>query len=416
MVKDTVLYDRLNVKSDASDEEINKAFKLLARKFHPDKHTEENKEEMTAKFQEILQAKEVLLDSERKNLYNQVGMDLFKNNMDQQHNSQPDINAFFQQFQSQFNPFGGSPFGNMQQEPKEDVVKRIDVTLNQLYMQESVSVVYEYKSICAPCNGEGTKNGKSCVCVQCKGRGMVVQIIQMGHTIQQMQTPCNVCKGKGKVVEHSNQCSTCSGKSFSMKEKTIQVPLKSNLTTNTKIRLANKGHQLKNMRTDLIIVINELPHPLFRRVNDDLIMSLELKLYQALFGFDKAIDHLDGEKLYISSSVKTEFNKIGKVVGRGMKNDGKSGDLYIRFLINIPNLLQLTPEMKQQYKTLFMSFDKSEATLEMSVVKERHNHPVSSVSDCKEKESHTVRQIIAQSQEPEREREEEQHGPQCVHQ
>jgi DnaJ-class molecular chaperone len=404
MTKDTVLYDRLGVTPDSCEEDISKAFKNLARKFHPDKHTPENKEEMTVKFQEILQAKEILLDKEKRNIYDQVGMDMLKNNMEQ--HQQPDIHSFFQHFQSQFQGFSSN-------EPREDIVTKIEVTLKQLYNEETINVNYKYNCSCVKCNGEGTKNGKPCTCPTCNGKGVVIQIIRMGPMVQHAQAPCNHCRGKGKIVEQSNVCDGCNGKTFTIKDKTIQVPLKSKLTSGSKIHLANKGHQLKTMRTDLYIVIVELPHPYFKRANDDLITTVELKLYQALFGFDKVIEHLDGHKVYISSSSKMEYNKICKVAGKGMK----SGDLYIRFLINIPNLSLLPNEIKLQYKTLFQSFDKNEAQLEASVVKEKL--PSSQLIECREKESNTVRNIINQESTPQPEEESREYGDpraQCQHQ
>jgi DnaJ-class molecular chaperone len=395
MVKDDTLYQRLDVQSDASEEEINKAFKLLARKYHPDKHTNENKEEMTKKFQEILQAKEILLDEEKRKTYDQVGMDMLNNNGEQQ----PDIHEFFRQFQGQFNSFGGfNPFGQQHntKEQGEDIKLKLDVPLDKLYKCEVVNVSYKYKCICVKCNGEGSKDGKSHSCNQCNGVGVVGRQIQIGPMLQIAQMQCPVCRGSGK--QSVDKCDVCIGKTFTIKEKTISIPLKQGLTTGSEIPFPNKGHQLKNSRTNLIFIVNELPHHLFKRVNNDLILNVELKLYQALFGFDKVIEHLDGRKIHIHYDGKTEFNQVRKIVGQGMKsiNTNSVGDLYIRFSTNIPNLFGLSPETKQEYKKLFMSFDKIEVQSEMQVIKDKLQ--LLPLTECKDKEKKMLNRILMEEQ------------------
>jgi len=399
---DTILYERLGLNAKASSDDINSAFKKLAREYHPDKAPAEKKDEYTKKFQDILQAKEVLMDKEKRNIYDQVGMDMFKNNMDQQ---QPDMSSFF----GNFNPFGGH--GHVHEE-REDIEKKLDVTLEQIYNEETVTVNYRFKSMCIKCTGEGTSDGKSSICTNCNGRGMQVRVMQMGPMIQQVQMACGPCKGKGKVVQDNNKCDGCAGKCFNYKDKSLQVPLKSGLTSGNKIQLSGKGHQLKNAKTDLILIINELPHQVFTRYNNNLIMNIELKLYQALFGFEKCIEHLDKEKFIISSNTKTDYNKVVKINNKGMKSmNGKSnGDLYVRFTINIPNLNNMDNDTKHKYKTLFKSFDSSEANLEANLNK---SCTKCSFVECKEKESSMVHSLLFQSQ---KEETHEERSNQCVHQ
>lgn len=414
MVKDTVLYDRLDVTPNASTDDISKAFKLLARKYHPDKHSAETKEEMTLKFQEILQAKEILLDKDKRNTYDQVGMDMLNGN-----NEAPDVHDFFKHFQSQFNPFGGFGGQRESREPREDIKLQLNVTLTQLYNSETLNVPYKYKCVCVKCNGEGTRDGKSCVCTTCNGVGVVARQIQMGPMIQIVQMHCSTCKGAGKHANDNNKCDGCSGKTYTMKEKTISVPLKPGLTTGSEVPFPNKGHQLKNHKTDLIFVLNEVPHLLYKRVNNDLILNIELKLYQALFGFDKMIEHLDGKKMHLHFTGRTEFNQVRKIIGQGMKsiNTSAVGDLYIRFTINIPNLNNLSSDTKQEYKKIFAAFDKTEASNELSIISEKE--PIVTLSECKDKERKQVTKILIDEQfnTDERDHDENSRGEkQCVHQ
>jgi len=381
MVKDTILYDTLEIKSDASEIEIKKSYNRLSKIWHPDKHVQDNEQEQEAaktKFQSINQAKEILLDKEKRDAYDQLGMDFLKGgtNMDEQP---------FGDFGSMFGQ--GFPFGGMQgmrqpQTEQENIIQEIEVKLEDLYNDQSVDFSYKYKHYCTKCDGEGTKNFKKSSCMQCDGKGMKVNIIRRGPMIQQSVGPCNFCKGTGIFIDESNKCETCDGDRFIIKDKNIQIPLKSGLSHGNKVTLEGKGHQFKNIKTNLILIINLLQHNIFKRFKDDLFVEVELKLYQALFGFDKLINHLDNRKLHISSSGKTDFNSMRKITGEGMKKlnqQNKKGDLYISFKVILPNL---PLEIKNQVKPILQSIDKQEVQNESLVIK-MTNLIKTTMTDCK---------------------------------
>ena len=385
MVKDTTLYDNLELNPDASEVEIKKAYNQLSKKWHPDKHSQASaseQEEAKTKFQTINQAKEILLDKEKREAYDQLGMDFLKGGMDAGDHSQ--FGDFGNMFGHGF-PFGGMPgMPGMrpQQQEQEDIIQEFNVTLEQLYNDSSVEFNYKYKHCCTKCDGEGTKNFKKSKCMQCDGQGKKINIIRRGPMIQQMIVPCNFCRGTGIFIDESNKCETCDGDRFIFKDKTISIPLKSGLSHGNKISLEGKGHQFKNTRTDLILIINVSNHNIFKRLNDDLFIEIELKLYQALCGFDKIINHLDGRKLHISCTGKTEFNCIRKIVGEGMKkinSPQKKGDLYINFKFTLP-ILSL--ETKNQLKTILQNFDKQEVQNESSIQKMGDLTKVT-MNDCK---------------------------------
>jgi DnaJ family protein A protein 2 len=400
MVKDTILYDRLEISPDSSEAQIKKAYNKLSKVWHPDRHVNspaEIKEQATSKFQEIGQAKEVLLDEKKRQIYDQIGMDMFKNGMDQDdaHHGPNPFADFGNIFGAGF-PFGmpGMPgMGGMgpRQSAPEDIMEKIDVTLEQIYNEETVNFTYKQKVYCTKCEGEGSKDGKATKCVGCDGKGMKVNIMRIGNMIQQSVGECNVCKGKGKVISDSNKCETCSGKCYTIKEKSIQIPLKSGLSHGNKITLSGKGNQFKNTKTDLILVINEKTHELFKRLDNNLFIDIELKLYQALFGFDKIINHLDGRKLHISSSSKTDFNTIRKISGEGMKSlqTGNKGDLHIRFTVELPNFVNLPGETKTQLKSILQTFDKQEVQSESQVSKTQ-NLTKTILTDCKQDQKEAI--------------------------
>lgn len=380
MVRDTTLYDRLEITPDSNDIQIKKAYNKMSIKWHPDKHvnsTEEQKATATTKFQEISQAKEILLDAEKRQIYDQIGMDIFKNGMDNQHNFHQGGNPFGDIFGSNF-PFGmggfpsgmrGHNMGAAQQAP-ENITEEINITLEQIYNEDTIQHTYKQKINCSKCDGEGTKDGKKIVCVSCNGRGVKVNIIQVGPMIQQSIGNCNTCNGKGKIINPENNCEICNGKCYVIKDKTIQIPLKSGLTHGNKIELTGKGNQLKTGKSNLVLVIKEQPHNKFKRINADLFIDVNIKLYQSLFGFDKIITHLDDRKIHISSTGKTDFNTIRKISNEGMKSlqTGTRGDLYIKFNIDLPNLSNIPLETRSQLKIALQTFDKQEVQNESQLL------------------------------------------------
>jgi DnaJ family protein A protein 2 len=437
MVKDTTLYDTMEVTPDATEAQIKKSYNKLSKQWHPDKHNEQNKkDEATQKFQEINKAKEVLLDKEKRQLYDQIGMDMFKMNT-------PDNQSNFDAFGQFSNMFGGGfPFasgfvpGMGGQQPRsrqpENIVETINVTLNQLYNEEVIDVTYKQKNWCTKCDGEGAKDNKTTTCQSCGGKGVQVQITRMGPMVQQSVGECHQCKGKGKHIEESNKCDTCNAKGYTIKDKTVQIPLKSGLNHGFQMNLEGKGHQFKNVKTDLILIINQTPHKIFKRHMDDLFIELELKLYQALFGFDKVINHMDGRSLHISCSSKTDFNTFRKISGEGMKsikNDTK-GNLYVKFSINLPNFATLPTDSKTQLKLILQSFDKTEVQTE-NQINTATNLTKTILSDCKHDIAEQLNEILNNIKNTKHKQhrkqdaansmfqehmDDEQSGPQCVQQ
>jgi DnaJ family protein A protein 2 len=390
MVRDTKLYDIFEVSPDANSATIKKAYNKLSKMWHPDRHVDpEKKKEATIKFQEINQAKDILLDDEKRRLYDQIGMDVINNGAGQEQSQANDPFAHFNNMFGGGFPFnfgGGFPgFHNVNVQHSfsvntgnnaskrvvvEDIVENIDATLEQIINQDSIPLNYKQKVTCTKCNEEGTKDGTSTMCKTCDGKGMQVKIIRMGPMIQQIMHNCPACNSTGVFINEENKCDVCHGDCFIIKDKVIQVPLVPNVLFGQNAIFEGKGHQLKNQRTNLIVKVNELPHPIFKRHNNNLYVDVELKLFQTLFGFNKLITHLDGRKLHISCSGKTDINMVRKINNEGIVNaEGQKGDLFIRFISNLPNFNNLPSETKTQLKALLQSFDKSEVLNETNINK-----------------------------------------------
>ena len=391
MVKDKTLYDRLEIDSNASDNDIKKAFNRLSKLWHPDKRINEDKNIVTQKFQEINQAKEILLDPEKRELYDRIGMDILKG----------DINE--NSFENLFNGFpNGFPFdlNNGKKIKKENIVKTLDVTLEQIYNEEIINYTYQQKQYCQTCNGEGTQNGLPNICPKCNGKGIGIQILRIGMMVQQTVGNCQNCNGTGQLKDKNNMCNICKGNCFLLKSKNIQIPLKAGLSNNNKINLTGKGHIYKDGKSDLILTINELPHLYYKRYENDLYIEIILKLHEALFGFNKIITHLDGRKLNISCTNYTPINMIRKIENEGIKflQGDKKGNLYINFTVNIPNLQYINNDLKDKLLSLLQSVDTPSinSTYYTDI---KHNSNIDSINnrllyDCNKDESEEILYIF----------------------
>lgn len=373
MVRDNELYNRLGIDPSSSENEIKKAYRKMSVKYHPDKNPDD-KEGATKKFQEISEAYSVLSDQEKRQKYDQFGMDAVKDD-----GGGPGMNPedIFSQFFAGGGPFGGgaAPFGfnfgsGQKQKKNDDIVHKLKVTLKQVYCEDTVEVKYVQKVYCKDSDGTGSKTKKKDKCPHCKGTGKKVQVVRMGPMIQQMVSECEHCHGTGEYVLPENKCPSCSGNGYTSKEKTISIPLRNGLDDGNKIQLEKKGHQFKEGKTDLIIIISIIDDRDFERQGPNLITTVDLKLYQSLFGYDKMIKHLDNELLHISNSSTTKDGDFKKISGKGMVDlrSGRTGDLYIKFKVTYPNLNKLSNEDKDTVKKILSNDEQMELDMEKSII------------------------------------------------
>ena len=365
----TNLYEILGLTNNASDDEIKKAYRKLAIKYHPDKNKEPG---ATEKFQEISNAYNILSDPEKKQNYDRFGT------TDEQ--QMPDMSNM-----GGFNfPFN---FNVKQQQKDNNINHTINVTLEEIYNEVTKEFTYKRKIYCETCDGTGCKNKQKNVCNICQGKGRKVKVMRMGPITQQIVEPCMNCNQTGEVVEPNNRCDNCNGRSFILKEKTINIPLKNGLDNGYKIKMENKGNILKSGKTDLIITFNILNHNIFTRQGDDLYIVLTIELYQALCGFNKLITHLDGKKLNINSSDLITENDKKMIAGKGMKNmkNNTYGDLIIGFKINYPKMEKYDGDDVEEIKKLLSKFNQKELKEESDIFRlENSNIETTYLQDYKQ--------------------------------
>ena len=360
MVQDTKLYDILEIKPDANDAEIKKAYKKLSFKWHPDKNPD-NKEEATAKFQEVSEAYTVLSDADTRANYDREGYESLKNPQGGMPNFNP--NDIFEQF---FGNFGGQSdfFGGRQSQQMEHCMVDKEVTLEELFSMKTVSVSYKQKSYCKKCNGNGTKDGSQSKCISCNGMGKKIHMIRNGNMVQQVMAHCNDCKGIGEKVNTANCCEECSGKKVIIKDKSVDIPLNRKLSNGVKLVVEGKGHIFKNGTSNVIVTIKEKPHNLFKRNGNDLHYNMKLRLFQTLFGFTKTIQHLDGRLLLLKYS---NFKKLDTMLK--LKSEGMGGDLYIHISTSMPNLEKLEENERTILKKILVKTNQTEFNKETALNK-----------------------------------------------
>ncbi len=361
MVKDTKLYDELEIKPDATEQEIKSAYKKLTKIWHPDKNPT-RVEEATEKFRKISEAYTILTDAEKRSQYDKFGTidENIPSNFDPR-----DIFSMFSGMHGMPDMPGMPGMPGMRRQRQEDCIIEQLVTLEELYNNKKIEIKYEQKSSCQTCNGYGSKDGLKHECPSCNGRGMSVRMIRQGPMVQQLMAPCNDCQGTGEGNKSSNLCDECNGHKFILKDKTFELQLNRNMVNNNRIIIENKGHQLKTGKTNLVILLKEQPHPVFKRNGKDLHIDLKLRLFQSLYGFNKLITHLDGRNILI------KYDDMIKSMKTTMKiyNEGIGGDLYVNINTCMPKLDRLDENENNILKKLLIKAHLSEYTKEQNLIK-----------------------------------------------
>ncbi|NP_001020582.1 dnaJ homolog subfamily A member 4 [Rattus norvegicus] len=369
MVKETQYYDILGVKPSASPEEIKKAYRKLALKYHPDKNPDEGE-----KFKLISQAYEVLSDPKKRDIYDQGGEQAIKEggSGSPSFSSPMDIFDMF---------FGGG--GRMTRERRgKNVVHQLSVTLEDLYNGITKKLALQKNIICEKCEGIGGKKGSVEKCPLCKGRGMQIHIQQIGPgMVQQIQTVCIECKGQGERINPKDRCEDCSGAKVTREKKIIEVHVDKGMKDGQKILFHGEGDQEPELEPgDVIIVLDQKDHSVFQRRGHDLIMKMKIQLSEALCGFKKTIKTLDDRVLIISS-------KSGEVIKHGdlkcVRNEGmpiykaplEKGMLIIQFLVVFPEKQWLSLEKLPQLEALLPPRQKVRITDDMDQVELKEFNP-----------------------------------------
>ncbi|KAK0410663.1 hypothetical protein QR680_005260 [Steinernema hermaphroditum] len=337
---DTTLYDALGVRPDASDDEIKKAYRKLAKEYHPDKNPNHGD-----KFKEISAAYEILSDPDKRETYDAHGLegmnggegfsgaDLFSNLFGGGGGGHP--------FASFFGGGGGG--GRPRRRKGQDTVHALKISLEEAYKGKTSKLQLSKKIVCDTCKGSGSKNGSSQTCTGCRGQGRKMVMRQIGPgMVQQMVTTCDVCHGEGTMVPEKDKCKACSGNKTIQTKKVLEVNIRRGVNNNEKIVFAREGDQEPGVEPgDVIIVIQTKEHELFERKGENLYMEKTITLNEALTGFQFVIKHLDGRDVIVTGKPGDiiEPDSVRGILDEGMpipSAPDQRGILFVKFDVKFP--------------------------------------------------------------------------------
>lgn len=340
-------YEVLGVGRSASNEEIKKAFRRLARQYHPDVNKSPDSEE---RFKEINEAYAVLSDAEKRAAYDRFGHAGVRGT------GGVNVDFDFPDFADIFGEFFG--FGRTSRRARNvprrgaDLQYRVDLSFEESVFGAEKEIEITRDEACETCSGSGAEPGTSPVrCATCGGSGEVRQARQtiLGSMVQ--VTTCPTCKGSGETIE--TPCHTCSGRGFQRQTRKKVVSIPGGVDTGTQIRLAGEGQPGVNggPHGNLYLTINVKPHKYFRRRDDDVLLDLDINVAQAVLGAEVEVPTVDGpEKLKIPAG--TQPGKVLRVRQKGvphLRGNGR-GDQMVVINVDIP--LRLSPEQRELFEQL----------------------------------------------------------------
>jgi len=339
MVKETKFYDLLGVSPTASDSDLKKAYRKMALKYHPDKNPNAGE-----KFKEISMAYEVLSNSEKRRLYDMHGEQGIKEGG--AGGGGGGFHSPMDLFDMFFGGGGGGSRGPRGPRRTKNLMHQLSVSLEDMYKGTTRKLALQKNVICTDCEGLGGREGAVQRCPNCRGTGMQVRVQQLGPgMMQQIQSVCHECQGQGERIDPKHRCKTCNGRKVTRERKILEVSVDKGMEDGQKITFTGEGDQEPALEPgDIIIVLDEKEHPLFKRNGIDLIMKMQISLSEALTGFKKTIQTLDNRTLVIQT-VSGEVVKNGDikcVYGEGMptyRNPFEKGKLIIQFAVKFPERL-----------------------------------------------------------------------------
>lgn len=353
-------YEVLGVGRDADDAALKKAYRQLAKKYHPD--TNPGDKEAEAKFKEASEAYAVLSDPQKRQQYDQFGHAAFEGgaggaggfefNMD-------DITSMFGDifgFGGGFGGFGGS---SRRGGPQRGATLRTSVRIT---FEESVKGVEKeieinYKEECAKCHGTGAKEGTSPVtCPKCNGTGRIVKTQQIFYGMSsQVQTTCPDCNGSGKVIKE--KCPDCYGTGYVATKKRIAIDIPAGIDDGQSIKLSGKGDPGTGggPRGDLLVEVRVAQNPKFQRSDYDVYSEVPISFVTAALGGEIKIETIDGAVMYDVKPGTQSHTRV-RLRGKGfptIRNKQVRGDHYITLIVTVPE------KMNEAQKDALRAFDEA---------------------------------------------------------
>jgi molecular chaperone DnaJ len=342
-------YEILGVSRDSDGEEIKKAYRRLALKYHPDRNPGDKMAE--ERFKEAAEAYEVLRDHEKRRIYDLYGHEGLTGTGFTGFGGFEDIFSAFGDIFEDFFGFAGRRTRKSGIRRGNDLRYDLELSLEEAYKGKEEEIVYTTWESCDGCKGSGSAPGSNPgVCPHCHGRGEIVR----SQGFFQIRTTCSTCNGTGQVIV--DPCEKCKGKGKIRAEKKVLVRIPPGVDTGTQLRMKGEGESGENGGPpgDLFVIIYVKEHLYYVREGDDLKCQVTISFVQAALGAEVSIPVLnsdEGKKVTIPEGTQPE--EIIRLKGMGMPRlrGGKGfGDLFIKIIVKIPTRLS------QGQRELFMEF------------------------------------------------------------
>ena len=351
-------YEVLGVSRDADEATIKKAYRALAKKYHPDMNPGDKEAEK--KFKEASEAYAVLSDAEKRRQYDQFGHAAFEGGA----GGAGGFGGFDfsgADFSDIFGDIFGDLFGSGARRGRSNgpmkganIRKSIRITFEEAVFGCEKELDLVLKDPCSSCHGTGAKPGTSPeTCPKCGGKGQVVYTSQSFFgTVQNVQT-CPNCNGSGKIIKE--KCPDCAGTGYTSSRKKIQVKIPAGIDNGQSVRIRDKGEPGINggPRGDLLVEVNVSRHPIFQRQDVQIFSTVPISFAVAALGGDIRIKTVDGDVLYkVQPGTKTD-TKV-RLKGKGvpsLRNSQVRGDHYVTLVIQTPE------KLSQEAKEALRKFD-----------------------------------------------------------
>ena len=346
-------YEVLGVDKNATVDEIKKAYRKKAIQYHPDKNPGDKEAE--EKFKEAAEAYSVLSDPDKRAKYDQFGPAGLGGQPG------PDFSGGFGDLNdilrdlfgggfggfSGFGGFGGFGGGNGRSSQSQRVYKgrdirvRVKMTLEEIARGAEKEISLERNVPCQDCGGKGARNSADIKpCPACKGTGQVKRVVNgiFGQTVT--YSTCQQCGGEGKIV--TNPCRTCGGTGLVRKKETVKVNIPAGVENGMQLTIRGGGHAAKNngINGDLLVLIEEIEHPDFKREGNNLTYTKVISVIDAMLGATVEIPCIDGN-YKIKVEPGTQSGTVVRLKGKGLPtvNGYGTGDMYVRLMVWIPKKL-----------------------------------------------------------------------------
>jgi molecular chaperone DnaJ len=343
-------YEVLGVTKGASDDEIKKAYRKKAIQYHPDKNPGDKASE--EKFKEAAEAYEVLSDAQKRQQYDQFGHaglggnggggagGQWSGNMDDIFSHFGDI--FGGHFGGGFGGFGGGGRSSGQRVNKgADLRVKVKLNLSEIASGVEKKIKVKKYVACSHCGGSGAEDPNSVTtCSTCRGTGRVTRVQQTILGAMQTQTTCPSCGGEGKTITH--KCTHCNGEGVVRDEEIITINIPAGVMEGMQLSMNGKGNAARHggVNGDLLVLIEEEPHPELIRDENDLIYNLLLDVPTAVLGGSVEVPTIDG-KVKVKIEPGTQPAKVLRLRGKGLPSVNRygTGDLLVNIGIYIPENL-----------------------------------------------------------------------------